>query len=165
MDALKHFYRDRGDRLWGNFGFIDAFNLKRDWYATSYLAIDQGPIIDMIENYRSGFLWDLFMANAEIQPALDAIGFVPDSTNTVQDHDMAETISCFPNPVQHTLNITNIRIASVAIITNMHGQQVKVFKNLNSTMVQLPLDDLVNGLYHLTLYDGYHLTTLKFMKE
>ena len=165
MDALKHFYRDRGDRLWGNFGFIDAFNLKRSWYATSYLAIDQGPIIDMIENYRTGFLWDLFMANAEIQPALDAIGFVPDSTNTVPDHGLTEMISCFPNPVTHTLNIINSRPASIAIITNMQGQQVKIFSNLSSNKVQLPIEDLANGLYHITLYSEQHSISMKFIKE
>lgn len=76
--ALKHFYRDHGPQLWGEFGFYDAFNTKEDWFADSYLAIDQGPIINMIENYRTGLLWENFMANEEIAPALDAIGFVPD---------------------------------------------------------------------------------------
>ncbi|NOZ03787.1 MAG: T9SS type A sorting domain-containing protein [FCB group bacterium] len=82
MNALKHFYRDLGEKIWGPFGFRDAFNQTYDWYADSYLAIDQGPIIVMIENYRTGLLWENFMANPEIQPMLDAIGFVPDSTTT-----------------------------------------------------------------------------------
>jgi hypothetical protein len=56
-------------------GFTDAFNETRSWYASTYLAIDQGPIILMIENYRSQLLWDLFMANPEIEPMMDAIGF------------------------------------------------------------------------------------------
>ena len=80
MNALKHFYRDHGERLWGKFGFYDAFNLDQDWFAGSYLAIDQGPIIGMIENYRSNLLWDCFMSNPETAPALDAIGFETDST-------------------------------------------------------------------------------------
>ncbi|TAE57547.1 MAG: hypothetical protein EAZ89_03845, partial [Bacteroidetes bacterium] len=60
MAALRHFYRDRGARLWGPMGFYDAFNPGLDWYADSYLAIDQGPIICMIENARTGLLWDRF---------------------------------------------------------------------------------------------------------
>jgi hypothetical protein len=82
MAALKHFYREHGPDLWGEYGFYDAFNLKSDWFADSYIAIDQGPIINMIENYRSGLLWEAFMANPEIAPALEAIGFVQDPVST-----------------------------------------------------------------------------------
>ncbi len=78
--ALKHFYRDHGDKIWGPMGFYDAFNVGADWYTHSYLAIDQGPIINMIENYRSGLLWNNFMSNPEIQPALDKVGFTPEMT-------------------------------------------------------------------------------------
>ncbi len=97
LATLKHFYRDHGGQLWGEFGFYDAFNLDEDWFATSYLAIDQGPIVAMIENYRSGLLWDLFMANPEIQPALDAIGFVPDAS-AVGEPGKGLNWSVFPNP-------------------------------------------------------------------
>ena len=75
MAALKEFYHTYGDRLWGPFGFFDAFNLTQDWFAPGCVAIDQGPIIIMIENYRTQLCWDLFMANPEIQPMLDAIGW------------------------------------------------------------------------------------------
>lgn len=80
INALKSFYYEYGSNLWGQYGFKDAFNLKQYWFANSYLAIDQGPIIVMIENYRSQLLWKYFMANPEIQPMLDTVGFVPDST-------------------------------------------------------------------------------------
>jgi hypothetical protein len=73
--ALRHFYYDLGARLWGPFGFYDAFNPDRDWVAKSYLAIDQGPIIVMIENARTGLCWRLFMANPEIAPALRRMGW------------------------------------------------------------------------------------------
>lgn len=82
MEALKHFYRDHGESLWGEYGFYDAFNLEENWFADSYLAIDQGPIINMIENFRSGLLWENFMLNEEIDPALTAIGFVEDPVAT-----------------------------------------------------------------------------------
>lgn len=75
MQALKHFYYDLGDKIWSEYGFVDAFNETQNWYAKSHLAIDQGPIIAMIENYRSGLLWNLFMSCPEIQKGLSKLGF------------------------------------------------------------------------------------------
>lgn len=75
MLALKHFYYDLGDKLWSEYGFIDAFNESKNWYAKSHLAIDQGPIIVMIENYRSGLMWKLFMSCPEIKDGLKKLGF------------------------------------------------------------------------------------------
>jgi hypothetical protein len=75
MQALKHFYYDMGDKLWSEYGFIDAFNESKNWYAGSFLAIDQGPIIGMIENYRTGLLWKLFMSCPEVQNGLKNLGF------------------------------------------------------------------------------------------
>ncbi|HEX2970418.1 MAG TPA: glucoamylase family protein [Bacteroidales bacterium] len=75
LRALNFFYYVLGDRLWGNYGFKDAFSLTSLWFADSYIAIDQGPIICMIENYRSGFLWNLFMGSEEIKSGLTKLGF------------------------------------------------------------------------------------------
>jgi hypothetical protein len=73
--AIKTFYYQLGDRLWGEYGFYDAFNPTEEWYADSYLAIDQGPIILMIENYRTGFLWEIFMDDTDLHAGLDKLGF------------------------------------------------------------------------------------------
>jgi hypothetical protein len=75
MNALKFFYYKLGDKLWGDYGFIDGFNLTQLWFAGSYLAIDQGPQMVMIENYRSGLLWNLFMSCPEVQTGLQNLGF------------------------------------------------------------------------------------------
>ncbi len=75
MKALKHFYNDLGDKIWGQYGFTDAFNETKNWQAQSYLAIDQGPIVVMIENYRSGLLWKLFMNCPEVKNGLKKLGF------------------------------------------------------------------------------------------
>ncbi len=74
MRALRHFLK-AGDRLWGRFGFVDAFNETRGWQADTFLAIDQGPVIVMIENHRTGLLWNLFMSIPEIQAGLGKLGF------------------------------------------------------------------------------------------
>jgi hypothetical protein len=75
MDAMKHFYYTLGNKIWGIFGFYDAFSENNSWYPEKYLAIDQGPEVIMIENYRTGLLWDLFMSSGEIQRGLRELGF------------------------------------------------------------------------------------------
>lgn len=75
MNALKFFYYTLGDKTWGPYGFYDAFKLSDAWFASSTLAIDQGPIIVMIENYRSGLLWNLFTSAPEIKNGMRSLGF------------------------------------------------------------------------------------------
>jgi hypothetical protein len=75
MKALKYFYFNLGDKIWSEYGFTDGFNQSKNWYAESHLAIDQGPIIVMIENYRSGLMWKLFMSCPEVQYGLRKLGF------------------------------------------------------------------------------------------
>ena len=75
MNALKFFYYKLGDKLWGEYGFADAFSLKETWFAESTLAIDQGPIIVMIENYRTGLLWNLFTSAPEVKDGMRNLGF------------------------------------------------------------------------------------------
>lgn len=75
MAALRFFYYILGDNLFKEYGFIDAFNLSEPWFANSFLAIDQGPQIIMIENFRTGLLWDLFMSSPEIKAGMGKLGF------------------------------------------------------------------------------------------
>jgi len=81
IEALKHFYYKLGDKIWGSFGFIDAFNISRNWNPRINVAIDQGPIVVMIENYRTGLCWKYFMKNPEIMPMLKKIGWKVESEN------------------------------------------------------------------------------------
>lgn len=73
--VMKYLYYNLGEKVWGEYGFYDAFSEEHDWYIQRYLAIDQGPIVVMMENHRSGLLWDLFMNAPEIKPALQKLGF------------------------------------------------------------------------------------------
>jgi hypothetical protein len=76
MRALRYFYNELGDRIWGKYGFYDAFSIHHNWYPERYLAIDQLTIAPMIENYRTGLLWELFMQAPEIQEGLKKLGFI-----------------------------------------------------------------------------------------
>ncbi len=75
MRALRHFHDDLGDRLWREMGFVDAFSETADWVADTHLAIDQGPIVVMIENARSGLLWRLLMSCPEVRRGLARLEF------------------------------------------------------------------------------------------
>jgi len=75
MDALKFFYYKLGDKIFGKYGFYDAFSIDKNWYPQKYLAIDQGTIDVMIENQRTGLLWKLFMSNSEIKDGLKKLDF------------------------------------------------------------------------------------------
>ncbi len=81
MQALRHFYENKGDQIWTEYGFADAFSEQHNWVAKSHLAIDQGPIIVMIENYRSGLLWKLFMSNPDVKAGLTKLGFKSPALN------------------------------------------------------------------------------------
>jgi hypothetical protein len=161
--ALKHFYREYGEQLWGPYGFYDAFNIGENWFADSYLAIDQGPIICMIENYRTGLLWEKFMANPEIQPALDAIGFVPDSTEVSVNERKPAAIRAglFPNPASSgsnaTLEITLTEKTSLHIILyDWTGRPLRSIADGEEWMAgshqwQLSIADLPKGMYYLKI--------------
>jgi hypothetical protein len=160
--ALKYFYRKEGANLWGTMGFYDAFNPTRNWYANSYLAIDQGPIICMIENYRTGLLWKNFMQNPEIQTALDAIGFTKDNTTTVKNPLSTSddfTLKIYPNPSQEhfvlefdlfhneTVSLDVLDINGRIIKTIIHKKSLPLGKN----QITVEKTGLKTGFYMLLL--------------
>ncbi|HMN49102.1 MAG TPA: glucoamylase family protein [Ignavibacteriaceae bacterium] len=156
--ALKYFYRTYGSELWGDFGFRDAFNLTYSskgvsgrWFSDGYLAIDQGPIIVMIENYRSGLLWNLFMANPEIQTALNAIGFVPDSTTDVQDESISVNdfvlLGNYPNPFNPNTTIVFSVPARENVVVTIFNQLGEKIKDLVNAELQAGENKIIwNGL-------------------
>jgi hypothetical protein len=89
LAALRHIYDIYRTQLWGPYGFKDAFNPSQRWFASHYLGIDQGPIVLMIENHRTGRIWDMFMQHPAIQHGLARAGFEPaaEATNrsTISD--------------------------------------------------------------------------------
>ncbi|MCW5923615.1 MAG: T9SS type A sorting domain-containing protein [Saprospiraceae bacterium] len=163
LAALRHFYRAQGERLWGQYGFYDAFNLKLDWFASSYLAIDQGPIVVMLENHRTGLLWDLFMQNPEIQPALEALGFQPDASGTQTDFlgKNGFDVFVFPNPIgaEEMLNVECSILAPQKLtlrIIDTQGRPVRaLFQDMEMPaglfQKTLHLKDLPQGIYFLEM--------------
>lgn len=171
MDALRHFYRELGERLWGYYGFYDAFNLDQNWYATSYLAIDQGPIIGMIENHRSGLLWDMFMANPEIQAAVAAVGFVDDVTGTTEeDAGAGLDVSVFPNPVkeQATLHFQlTVPTTVSAELKDLHGKTIASLlaaQHMTPGEYRIPMQlKAPSGVYVVQIQAGAIRTTKRIL--
>ncbi len=154
MGALKHFYRELGEKTWGSMGFYDAFNQKRNWWATSTLAIDQGPILVMIENYRSQAIWNSFMANPEIAPMLESIGFVYDA-NSIENKPTTAAFSVFPNPSANqsaTLTTTaeagtKIQVILTDIAGRETGQQEFTAEISGLQTIEIDLTGLKPGIY------------------
>jgi hypothetical protein len=102
LATLRYFYDVLGADLWGPYGFYDAFNPEQAWVSDTYLAIDQGPIVVMIENYRTGLCWELFMSNPEIRPAVQAMGWTfdgdLDGDTDVDGGDFLDFVECVSGP-------------------------------------------------------------------
>lgn len=88
--CLAELYQKLGVKIWGPFGFTDAFNQSRDWFTPHYLGIDVGPIAPMIENYRSGLCWKYFMQTPEIQRGIDAVRTRPTPPAEAATNQVAE---------------------------------------------------------------------------
>ena len=95
--TMEHFYYTYGSSLWGPLGFYDAFNLQENWFADDYLAIDQGTIVPMIENYRTGLCWNLFMSNPEMKPMFESIGWAMRADNGLHYDYYEGTWASLPN--------------------------------------------------------------------
>jgi len=138
ISLIKNLYRTYGNSLWGEYGFKDAFNISQNWFASSYIAIDQGPIIVMIENYRSGLIWEKFMSNPEINAALDSIGFKADTLTFVRPEklspDQFRVIGTYPNPFNPSTKISAFAESpgSVSVdVFDLLGRKVKSLFNGN----------------------------------
>ncbi len=104
--ALKYFYRNRGGELWGLYGPWDAFNDQLGWVKKAYLGIDQGPIMVMTENHRSGLLWKLVMNDPDVRSGLNKLGFQYDTLTTLPPSGNLPKLLLFPNPVSDRITIT-----------------------------------------------------------
>jgi len=73
MKALKNYYYNYGKFLWGEYGFRDAFDLNENWCSDIYMGLNQAPIAVMMENYRTGLIWKLFMSDKDVMNGLQKL--------------------------------------------------------------------------------------------
>ncbi|GIV62411.1 MAG: hypothetical protein KatS3mg044_1277 [Rhodothermaceae bacterium] len=101
LPTLRHLYDTYRTRLWGRYGFRDALNPTRGWFASDHLGIDQGPIVLMIENHRTGRVWDVFMQHEAVQRGLERAGFTPVSTGQAPSPEApggTRLLPAYPSP-------------------------------------------------------------------
>ncbi len=77
ISSIRSLLANYGDKVWGRYGFVSAFNLDRNWFSIEDIGIDEGDILLMLENYRTGFVWKTFMKNPYIQRGMEVAGFQP----------------------------------------------------------------------------------------
>lgn len=178
INLLKSLYQNYGNSVWGDYGFYDAFNIRQNWFANSYLAIDQGPIIVMIENYRSGLIWQNFMSNSEVNSMLDSAGFVEDITSvndTENSNNFGINYGNYPNPFNPETKIVfnsterqSIRI----LIYNINGTVTKILfegeiePGLNSFNWNAENDQDANvssGVYFYSIFHKNGVSTGKML--
>ncbi len=152
MKALKYFYRERGAELFGPMGFYDAFNDELNWVAGSYLAIDQGPILIMLENYRTGLIWNAVMQDADVKNGLTKLGF-EDSGTSIGDGTIESTdVKIIQN--EQSGNITfrlpdKLKEPATVSIYNMDGKQVLQVQvtSVDKSSVSISIGSLEYGVY------------------
>lgn len=158
IKALKYFYRERGSELFGKYGPYDAFNDSRDWIKESYIGIDQGPIIIMIENHRTGLLWNNVMKDADVQAGLDMLGFQYEITSATNNLIKNNHFNIYPNPANNRVYISlldNISGDKYLIkIFSAEGQLVKEIKSENTgSVIELDVSNLRSGLHLIRIID------------
>jgi hypothetical protein len=148
LNAIKYFYRTYGSALWGDFGFKDAFNVSKFWFNDDYLAIDQGPIICMIENYRSQLFWKLFMADSDVVAALPKIPFFfsQDPSDVLDEKNIPSEFQLngnYPNPFNpNTIISYNLEVSNHV--------QLKVYDALGREVATLVNEEQQPGEHNIT---------------
>ncbi len=157
--ALRHLYATYRTQIWFHYGFRDAFNLGQNWFATSHIGIDQGPLVLMIENYRTGRVWDVFMRSDVARQGLERAGFVPTGTAVEPDVAVAEIeLSTYPLPardhatVQFELTAAEpVRIVLYDLLGRVIRQDVAGWLPPGIHTKRIERGDLAAGVYVVLL--------------
>ena len=155
LRALKYFYRERGQDIFGPYGPYDAFNDELSWVKKAYIGIDEGPIVVMIENHRTGLLWNSFMKDADVRAGLTKLGFQTTSVSPVPFRP--DDIKIYPNPGADLVYIAadgfEQPVWMKIFATDGHLLMTEV---LNDAGTEFAIDcsGLADGLYIIQLTDG-----------
>jgi hypothetical protein len=163
IPALHNMYDTYGAQLWSTYGFKDAFNLTVNWWDTDYIGIDQGPIIIMIENYRTGAVWSRFMQDEDVQRGLVEAGFsevtgIGDPVTGVQPKLLLRNA---PNPFRNA-TVISYSVSSPGQVTlrlfDVAGRPVRTLMDgvqpAGDYQVFLDGEGLANGVYYYQLEAG-----------
>ena len=156
LPTMRNMWNNYRGNLWTKYGFRDAFNLKVNWWDTDIIGIDQGPIIVMIENYRTGKVWKRFMKNEDIQRGLAVAGFTTvtsvDDPTPLVPHAVALGQN-FPNPFNPSTTITfSLPAGATARVS------LRIHNVLGQVVADL-VDGMMEGGNHAITFDGTRLSS------
>jgi hypothetical protein len=167
MKALKYFYRERGGELFGKYGPYDAFNDNRNWVQKAYIGIDQGPIVIMIENYRTQLLWKYVMMDEDVQNGLDKLGFQYEViTGSDKLERVEEGFDIYPNPANERIHFkTNILDWNQTVSVKILSADGRGIQNIKLTQHETSFDcsNLKSGMYLLQFQNGQNIYRKKLV--
>lgn len=144
--AMRYFYLKKGNQLFDKYGFYDAYNNQKNWYSNQYLAIDQGPIVVMMENYRSGLIWKVGMSIAEFQKGLLLMGIKKPEYPTgfymylpKQQHDGVE-LMVHPDQLTYFLDFA---------VKGTEPVEISLVNEKNEKTIILPSQTLKEGIHQV----------------
>jgi hypothetical protein len=164
LKALKYFYRERGKDVFGPYGPYDAFNDELNWVKKAYIGIDQGPIVVMIENYRTGLLWSNFMIDTDVMAGLTKLGFQTTSVYPVLIRP--DDLKVYPNPSNGRayIHLSGFEPPILMNVFTSDGRLVRSEQlNDNSPVVSFDFSDLGNGYYIIHLADRWKTGKTKLL--
>jgi hypothetical protein len=147
--ALRYMYDTYYNQIWTKYGFRDAFNLTLNWWDPDVIGIDEGPIVLMIENYRTQSIWNRFMQNADVQRGLQMAGFTPVTRIEEKFAAAPKTFALlqnYPNPFNPA---TTIRFS----LPQREYVTLKVFAISGEEIATLVNEELDRG-EHAAVFDG-----------
>jgi len=151
ISALRYIYNNHKEKMWGRYGFSDSFNLDRNWYAEDAYAINQGPMLLMIENFSSELIWKTFMKNINIKRGMALAKFRPSKNFTFNMKNLkpSDKKVFFPHerPRYQSLSIKN------GIVPDQIGPDDAIWKNAESKRITLDAEDIQSGVNG---QPGYH---------
>jgi hypothetical protein len=155
MRAMRYFYQERGKDLFGIYGPYDAFNDNLGWVQKAYIGIDQGPIVIMTENHRTGLLWNNVMKDTDIQAGLLKLGFKNGPNTSVRDVE-ANSLKIYPNPAKQILEIEGEFLNQEKVfLFEIHSVNGKIILSTKieciGPSVTINLPKLPGGIYFIRL--------------
>ncbi|WP_372949179.1 glucoamylase family protein [Mariniphaga sp.] len=168
MKALNYFYRERGKELFGKFGPYDAFNDNLGWVQEAYIGIDQGPIVVMLENHRTGLLWNTVMEDADVQAGLDKLGFQYQVSSSSEIQEIKADLKIYPNPAGDYFFINSnpsFQNKKITIRMTDLGGKLVLTKEIASSPADFKVDcsGIDSGFYIVELSDGEFIFNTKLL--
>ena len=142
IQAGRALWNNFHDELWGSFGFRDAYNYGLGWWDPDVLGIDQGPIVLMIENYRTNAIWNRFMQNPDVQRGMTLAGFVPFAGASVAPDAIDLALWSEPNPARGE--------ARIHFRTPSAGRVRVALYDLGGRRLEQPVDAVLPAGEHVT---------------